>query len=540
MFRNFSITARLTAAFLTVIILLGLGTWSALRGVLISSDQFDRFFEENYVRQTAYQNMFSAGLLSGIALRNLVLNPELKAPYEVAPKAIARFDEAYQNAVKLAHDDPEILEQLKAIQTNWEKNRAAKLKTLDLMKENKVDDAKTLLLKEEQPSWKQVRIAVQKLAVAEEARAKQLRKTMLEDKGATLRNTTILTLLALLLGGTVALLIVRNIRNAFRSVIDSLEDIASGDGDLTQRLDEHGKDEVAAMGRAFNHFVSKIQTLIRQIADTGNRLTHAAGNMTENSTQTKSSMNQQESKVEQVATAMNEMTATVQEVARHAAEASNAAQAADSEAVAGSQIVKQVVHAINDLASEVRESASTIASLEQSTEQIGTVLDVIRGVAEQTNLLALNAAIEAARAGEHGRGFAVVADEVRTLASRTQQSTQEIQKMIEKLQTGAKSAVLAMDQSQDKTARVVDEANRAGAALTTITEAVSRIADMNTQIATAAEEQSAVSEDINQNVVSISSLAQQAAASAEHTAAQSQDLERVADTLQHAISAFKV
>ena len=540
MFKKISIKARLTAAFLTVITLFGLGTWTALRGVLVSSDHFDSFFAENYVRQTAYQNMFSEGLLSGIALRNLVLNPTLKKPYSVTPKAIARFDAAYQNAVKLAKADPEILEQLKQIDNFWQKSRAAKLKALELMKANKVDDAKQLLVTEEHPNWRKVRIAVQKLAMAEETRAKQLRAALLQDKDATIRNTTILSLLALLLGGAVALLIVGNIRNAFQRIIDSLNDIASGGGDLTQRLDDSGRDEVAAMGRAFNQFVGKIQNLIRQIADTGNQLTQSAGNMTEHSTETKYSMNQQESKVEQVATAMNEMTATVQEVARHAAEASNAAQAADSEAVAGSQIVKQVVHAINDLATEVRESAGTIASLEQSTEQIGTVLDVIRGIAEQTNLLALNAAIEAARAGEHGRGFAVVADEVRTLASRTQQSTQEIHSMIEKLQEGSKSAVQAMDHSQEKTARVVEEANRAGDALNTITEAVSRIADMNTQIATAAEEQSAVSEDINQNVVSISTLAQQAAASAEHTASLSQDLEHVADALQQSISVFKV
>lgn len=237
---------------------------------------------------------------------------------------------------------------------------------------------------------------------------------------------------------------------------------------------------------------------------------------------------------------MNEMTATVQEVARNAADASDAAHAADSEAVNGNLIVDNVTSAINDLALEVQESAGTIATLEENAEQIGTVLDVIRGIAEQTNLLALNAAIEAARAGEQGRGFAVVADEVRTLASRTQDSTREIQSMIERLQEGSKSAVLAMDQSQKKTERVVEQAHKAGEALTSITMAVSRIADMNTQIATAAEQQSAVSEDINENVVGINTLAIDAAGSAEHTTANSQDLERVAADLQDAISTFKV
>jgi len=540
MFTSFSIKARLTAAFLTVIILFGLGTWSAMRGVLVSSQQFDGFFSENYVRQTTYQTMFSSGLLSGIALRNLVLNPALKKPYTVTPKAIAKFDTALANAMKLAKGDADILSELKQIDAHWQKSRAAKLQVLELVKANKLDEAKKLLVTEEHPNWQKVRISVQKLALAEEASAKQVRTALLKDKNATIRNTLILSLLAVVLGAIIAVLIIGNVRNAFKRIIDSLNDIASGDGDLTQRLDDSGRDEVAMMGRAFTQFVAKIQGLSGHIAETGTQLTKSAGNMTENSTETKYSMNQQESKVEQVATAMNEMTATVQEVARHAAEASDAAQDADREAVAGSRIVTQVVHAINDLATEVRESATTITSLEQSTEQIGTVLDVIRGVAEQTNLLALNAAIEAARAGEHGRGFAVVADEVRTLASRTQQSTQEIHSMIEKLQEGSKSAVLAMEQSQQKTSKVVDEANRAGEALNTITVAVSRIAEMNTQIATAAEEQSAVSEDINKNVVSISTLAQQAAASAEYTASLSHDLLQVSDSLQQSISVFKI
>lgn len=540
MFKSFSIKTRLTAAFLTVIILFGLGTGSAMRGVMVSSHQFDNFFSENYVRQTAYQTMFSSGLLSGIALRNLLLNPELKKPYVVTPKAIEKFDKALGNALQLANGDQEVLAELEQIETHWKKSKAAKLQALDLIKENKLDDAKKLLVTEEHPNWQKVRISVQKLALAEEVSAKQVRAAVVKNKNATIRNTLILTILAVVLGAVIAMLIIGNVRNAFKRIIDSLNDIASGGGDLTQRLDDSGRDEVAMMGRSFNQFVAKIQGLIGQIADTGAQLTKSAGNMTENSTETKYSMNQQESKVEQVATAMNEMTATVQEVARHAAEASDAAQDADREAVAGSQIVTQVVNAINDLANEVRDSAATITSLEQSTEQIGTVLDVIRGVAEQTNLLALNAAIEAARAGEHGRGFAVVADEVRTLASRTQQSTQEIHSMIEKLQEGSKSAVAAMEQSQQKTSKVVDEANRAGEALNTITGAVSRIAEMNTQIATAAEEQSAVSEDINKNVVSISTLAQQAAASAEYTASLSHDLLQVSDSLQQSISVFKV
>lgn len=540
MSNKLSIKVKLTVSFIVVFILFGWGILTATSGVVSTSERFEQFFSTNYVRQTAYQNMFSSGLLSGVALRNLVLKPELKKPYQVVPKAIARFDTAYQAALEASQDIPEAMGQLKEIDTYWQQSRAAKFKVLELMKDGDTATATQVLAKEEHPNWQKVRIAVQKLAQAEEVKAAELRELMLQDESDTIRNTFLITIIALLLGAVIAYLMIRNINQAFTRILDSLNDIASGEGDLTMRLVSDGNDEVARMGVAFNQFVSKIQALIVQIADTSNTLSGSAKELTEMSVQTKYKMNQQESKIHQVATAMNEMTATVQEVARNAADASDAAHAADSEAVNGNLIVDNVTSAINDLALEVQESAGTIATLEENAEQIGTVLDVIRGIAEQTNLLALNAAIEAARAGEQGRGFAVVADEVRTLASRTQDSTREIQSMIERLQEGSKSAVLAMDQSQKKTERVVEQAHKAGEALTSITMAVSRIADMNTQIATAAEQQSAVSEDINENVVGINTLAIDAAGSAEHTTANSQDLERVAADLQDAISTFKV
>ncbi len=216
---------------------------------------------------------------------------------------------------------------------------------------------------------------------------------------------------------------------------------------------------------------------------------------------------EQKGEVDQVATAMTEMSATVHEVARNATEAAEAAQRADEETGKGKMVVSQAIEAIDLLANEVNDAAQVIHRLEQDSDEIGAVLDVIRGIAEQTNLLALNAAIEAARAGEQGRGFAVVADEVRTLAQRTQQSTQEIQNMIERLQSGAQDAVKAMEQGRSRAQVGVEQAAEAGVSLETIAQAVGTISDMNTQIATAAEEQSVVAEEINLNIVSISDMA---------------------------------
>ena len=540
MMKQLSMKAKLTAAFLIVFVLFGTAIALAVQGVMSTSQRFDDFFTTSQVRYTAYQKMYSDGLLSGIALRNLVLRPELKKPFEVVPAAIKRFDDAYQTALAASEGNPETLAELETIAAQWEQNKGSKLAVLERMRAGDIEGAKELLVTVEHPTWQKIRIAMQNLTNAEEQNTLALRAQMMEEKEAVLRNTLGLTLLAIVLGALVAFVVIRALKRAFCHVIESLTDIASGEGDLTRRLDEAGRDEVAELGRAFNRFVVKIQALVKQVAETGEQLMAEAQAMTDMSVDTKLNMNQQESKLDLVATAMNEMTATVQEVARNASEASSGAQEADKEANAGNRMVDEVVAAINDLAREVRESARTIGSVENDAEQIGTVLDVIRGIAEQTNLLALNAAIEAARAGEQGRGFAVVADEVRTLASRTQESTREIQEMIERLQGGAKGAVEVMRHSEQKTDDVVERAGRAGEALKRITRAVSSIAEMNTQIATAAEEQSAVSEDINENVVSIHTLATQAAESAEQTSNRSQALQRVAEDLQRMIGAFRV
>lgn len=537
---NFSIQSKLITAFSLISILFGIGIALALKGVFTTSERFDYFFNTSQVRYTAYQTMFADGLLSGVALRNLVLKPQAKKPYKVVPKAIERFDNAYKTAIKASQGNPEALSVLQSIEPNWQKCRAAKLQILELMKKQDVETAKIILTSEEHPNWQKVRIAVQKLTLNEEKNAKQLRSEMLQNKSVTIRNSLILTLITIIVGLAVALLVIRNIKQVFNNIIHSLQDIASGEGDLTRRLEEKGNNEIAHLGAAFNKFVIKIQNMIGQLVQTGTSLNNSAADMASISNGMRQSMSEQGDKINQVATAMTEMTATVQEVARSASDASSAAHSADSEANSGSQLVNDAVNAINELSGEVACSVQTIEVLEKEADEIGSVLDVIKGIAEQTNLLALNAAIEAARAGEQGRGFAVVADEVRTLASRTQDSTAEIEAMIERLQQGTKSSVTAMNQSKIKTDNVVNLATQVRDALTTITQSVSRIADMNTQIATAAEEQSAVSEEINQNIVSINNFAMEAVDNADNAASKGHDLEKLADELQQTVAMFKI
>ncbi len=356
-----------------------------------------------------------------------------------------------------------------------------------------------------------------------------------------LQNIILLLGLAALIGGlAIAWLISSGITRPLKFAVTAMDDIAQGEGDLTRRLNEEGKDEISQLSAAFNHFAEKIRQIIQQVLQSSEQLNSSAKEMSVITQETSAGIQHQQTETDQLATAMNEMTATVQEVASNAAHAAESARNANSSTSEGQQVVNRVISSINSLAQGINQSSSVISQLETESDNIGSVLDVIRGIAEQTNLLALNAAIEAARAGEQGRGFAVVADEVRTLASRTQQSTEEIQTMIQKLQEGAQEAVAVMETSNNKTHDSVNTAAEAGEALNTINTAVNNITDMNLQIASAAEEQGAASEEINRNVININDIAQQTTARSQQTAEASEKLARLSSELQALVMQFKV
>ena len=346
-------------------------------------------------------------------------------------------------------------------------------------------------------------------------------------------------LIGIVIGVLVAFFMARMIISPINAAVHAMEDLAQGEGDLTRRLDDKGESEIAMMAKGFNSFAGKVQAMVSQVASSVENLSNVVSDVSNIVDQTQAGSQTQRQQTEQVATAITEMTATVQEVASNANLAADSAQQADDNAKSGQQIVGQTVISINELASEIETGANVINKLSQDAESIGTVLDVIKGIAEQTNLLALNAAIEAARAGEQGRGFAVVADEVRTLASRTQQSTTEIEKMIDSLQIQARAAVQAITQGQDKAKTSVDQASKAGQSLNEITNSVATITSMNIQIATASEEQSAVAEEINQNVVNISHVADENAEASNQLATSSHDLAQLAAELQQLVTQFK-
>ncbi|NOY62427.1 MAG: methyl-accepting chemotaxis protein [Gammaproteobacteria bacterium] len=373
------------------------------------------------------------------------------------------------------------------------------------------------------------------------ASGKQLTQSgqIVVDGISNIRSTTIaMLLLAILLGCGAAWLGARAIVPPITKLCATIEAIEQ-QSDLTLRSDISSKDEIGKIASSLNAMLEKFDHIIVDVAGSTTQIASAAEEMSTVTEQTNDGMNNQRQQTEQVATAINEMAATVQEVAKHANGAEVSANEADREAKQGSVVVSDTIKAISELSSEIEKATEVIQNLEKESDSIGTVLDVIKGIAEQTNLLALNAAIEAARAGEQGRGFAVVADEVRSLASRTQESTEEIQAMIERLQGGAQQAVKAMEGSRDKAHSSVDQAVKAGDSLHAITSAIATIADMNANIASASEQQGAVAEEINQNIVTISEVADQTANGAQQTASSSTELAGLANNLQQLVGQFK-
>ncbi|NMX92292.1 MULTISPECIES: methyl-accepting chemotaxis protein [unclassified Pseudomonas] len=414
----------------------------------------------------------------------------------------------------------------------------AQAQMLELSQQNKVEEMRALINSRIKDGTDQMGEQLNKLIAINAADAKQAGEDAGRSYSDAITGIIVVSVVAALMTVLLAWLLTRSIVAPLRKAVAAAETISSGD--LSKVIEDDGQDEPARLIGALASMQNNLRQTIQHIAGSATQLASAAEELSAVTEEASKGLQQQNNEIDQAATAVNEMTAAVEEVARNAVSTSEASTQSNQAAREGRDRVVETVGAIQTMTQDVQNTSVLIEGLATQGRDIGKVLDVIRAIAEQTNLLALNAAIEAARAGEAGRGFAVVADEVRALAHRTQQSTQEIEKMVAGIQNGTGEAVQSMQQSNQRTQSTLEMARAAGVALEQITQSISLINERNLVIASASEEQAQVSREVDRNLVNIRDLATQSAAGANQTSAASHELSRLAVDLNAMVARFVI
>jgi methyl-accepting chemotaxis protein len=535
---NIAPRASLGFAFIALLVVV-LGVFAVNRMTLIRQASVD--MSTNQLPSVAYLGTLTENVLRMRILSFRVLvNREPTGLQEAQTRIAALIDKVKtaQAGYAALPSVPEEAALYKTFVGTLDNYLTAQAEMLALSKQDKVDEMRTLINTRIKDGTDQMGEQLNKLIAINSAGAKQANEQAGQSYDSAITGIVVFAVAAALLTVLLAWLLTRSIVTPLRKAVEVAETIAGGN--LSKVIEDDGKDEPARLISALSTMQTNLRQTIQHIAGSATQLASAAEELSAVTEEASKGLQQQNNEIDQAATAVNEMTAAVEEVARNAVSTSEASTQSNQAAREGRDRVVETVGAIQTMTQDVQNTSLLIEGLATQGRDIGKVLDVIRAIAEQTNLLALNAAIEAARAGEAGRGFAVVADEVRALAHRTAQSTQEIEKMVAGIQNGTGEAVQSMQQSNQRTHNTLELARAAGVALEQITQSISLINERNLVIASASEEQAQVSREVDRNLVNIRDLATQSAAGANQTSAASHELSRLAVDLNAMVARFVI
>jgi len=535
---NIAPRASVGFAFIALLVVL-LGGFAANRMTLIRQASVD--MNTNQLPSVTFLGQVTENVLRMRILSFRVLvNREPAALKEAETRIGVLVDKAKtaQAAYAALPAGPDEAALFKTFSSTLDTYLKAQADMLSLSRDGKVEEMRTLINTRIKDGTDQMGEQLNKLIAMNGAAAKQANDVAGQSYNSAITGIVVVSVAAALLTVLLAWLLTRSIVTPLRKAVQVAETIAGGN--LSSVIEDDGRDEPARLLGALSTMQTNLRQTIRHIAGSATQLASAAEELSAVTEEASRGLQQQNDEIDQAATAVNEMTAAVEEVARNAVSTSEASRQSNQAAREGRDRVVQTVDAIQTMTHDVQSTAVMIEGLATQGRDIGKVLDVIRAIAEQTNLLALNAAIEAARAGEAGRGFAVVADEVRALAHRTAQSTQEIEKMVAGIQNGTGEAVQSMQQSNQRTQDTLEMARAAGVALEQITQSISLINERNLVIASASEEQAQVSREVDRNLVNIRDLASQSTSGANQTSAASHELSRLAVDLNAMVAKFVI
>jgi methyl-accepting chemotaxis protein len=502
------------------------------------ANDFKGFVDKEQVVAFALSEMYAQGLQSEQATRNVLLNPTDEKAVKNYKIAVEAYNKSGAIAEKMA--DSAVKDGLAKLKVSWEEGDRLKQEVQSLARAGKGPEALELLTQKETPKWRESK--EQLLAISDTVKKQMTAKRESVDSFTASVRVKSLIMLCTSLMVIIGLLSFFSItmRTSIARILERVKDIAEGEGDLTKRVVVDGTDEIGEVGHQFNLFIEKLHGIIRSVADHTAEVAHASVRFNESSHSMASNSEELAAQAAAVATASEEMAATSSDIARSCTQAAENSSLASNSAHLGGEVIDGTVKGMRLVAEQVKDSAKTIEGLGTRSDQIGAIVSTIEDIADQTNLLALNAAIEAARAGEQGRGFAVVADEVRALAERTAKATREISEMIAAVQKETKEAVCFMDKGVQEVEKRSQDAVKSGDVLSGI---ITRISEVNTQvmqIATAAEEQTATTNEISSNVSQMTFAVQQNTRSAQQSADDSERLAQLARNLQETVGQFKL